>query len=216
MKVGNKDSKQLSRGFRVYLTASKRAADSLIGTPRKKMIGVLCVWVLCVVAGGLAFQLFLKDLKIEKIKKQYEYRDAALPQSTFQEVGLQCPDQGELVIVAGDEVAFLTEFSIINESDISLYVNASGSKPLHIRSRLWNARQERYLQDGIGQAITGRFVVPAKSVLKKMFAVSGKGIDPALANDHTYLEFNIVQERVSWGRKERSCRFRVTRSLVDE
>lgn len=216
MKVGKKGPKQLSRGFRVYLTASKLVADSLIGVPRKRMIVTLCVWVLCVTAGGLASLSFLKELKIAIIKKHYEYRDTALPQSTFQEVGLQCPDQGELVVVAGDEVTFLTEFSIINDSDISLYVNASGSKPLHIRSRLWDARQERYLQDGIGQAITGEFVVPAKSVLKKMFAVSGKGIDPALGNDHTYLEFNIVQERVSWGRKEQSCRFRVTRSLMDE
>lgn len=216
MKVGNKGSKQLSRGFRVYLTASKLVADSLIGVPRKRMIVILCVWVLCVTAGGLAFLSLSKELKIEKIKKQYEYHDAALPQLTFQEVGLQCPDQGELVVVAGDEVASLTEFSIINESDISIYVNASGSKPVHIRSRLWDALQKRYVQDGIKQLIPGEFFLPAKSVLKKMFGVSGKGIDPAFVNDHTYLEFNIVQERVSWGLTEQRCRFRATRSLVGE
>ena len=223
MKVGNKDAGQLPGYVKMYLATTKRTSDYLTGILRNSaflsenhgnvsmMLG-LCFWIMCLILCGLAFQKFLTDLKLEDYKQQYTYNDIPLPKIAFENIGLECPDRQAHVVVAGDETVISTDASIENKSDSPIYINVSGSKPLHIRARLWSAQLGRYVQDGIPQSYKREVLVPPETVFGIVLALSGKGINPALVDDDTFLDFGIVQEGVLWAASESKCRFRVVKS----
>lgn len=220
MKVGKKDDGKLPVYCKLYLAAFKQAGDCLAGVIRNSIfrskyqgrVGLmagLCAWIMCLTLSGVAVQKFLTDLELEKHKKQYIYHNTALPTKAFQNIGLECPDRRAHVVVAGDGTVILTDASIENQSDTPIYINLAGSKTLHIRPRLWNARLGRYVQDGIQQIYGQRAFVPPQTVFDTVLAISGRDINPALVEDDTFLDFGIVQEGVAWAKMQSKCRFRV-------
>ena len=222
MKVGTKGAGQLPSYAKMYLVASKHAGDyltrvlpssSFLSQHHAKvsvMLG-MCLWIICLMLSGLSFQKFLADLKLEDYKQQYTHNDIPLPKTAFQNMGFECPDRLAHVVVAGDHTVILTEASIENKSDSPLYINLSGSKPLRIRARLWNAQLGRHVQDGIPQSYKRKVLVPPDSVFDTVLAISGEGVNPALVGGDTFLDFGIVQEGVSWSKAKTNCRFKVVK-----
>ena len=222
MRVGNKGAGQLPGYAKMYLIATKHTGDyltrvlpssSFLSEHHAKvsvMLG-MCLWIICFMLSGMSFQKFLTDLKLEDYKQHYNHNDIPLPKTAFQNMSFECPDRRAHVVVAGDHTVILTDALIENKSNSPIYINLSGSKPLRIRARLWNAQLGRHVQDGIPQSYKRKVLVPPQTVFDTVLAISGKGVNPALVGDDTFLDFGIVQEGVSWTKAETNCRFKVVK-----
>lgn len=226
MKVGESKPKLLSGFAKSYLVRSKQFASCVEDFFRRYNISpellawcranlVPLIWVMCVLAVTSNTLDFVNLLERGKLERAYQYNSTPLPSSALQKIGLVCDGQGTHTVVAGDSEIELRDVMIVNESDVLLLINAGGVPSMRwkirMRPRLWDAQAERYLQDGLPGVYSEKISVLPKTTVHAKLAVSGRGINPELIGDDSYLEFDVVQEGVAWAGMESKCRFKVVK-----